>query len=38
MKKVYVNDCLLCTRVFERYKGVQDNCNALQDDPKSDGL
>lgn len=34
MKKVYGDDCLSRTRVFEWYKRFQDGRDALEDDPK----
>lgn len=35
MKKVYGDNCLSRTRVFEWYKRFQDGRDALEDDPKS---
>jgi len=34
LKKVYGDDCLSRTRVFEWYKRFQDDREALEDDPK----
>jgi len=34
LKKVYGDDCLSRTRVFELYKQFQDGREALEDDPK----
>jgi len=34
LKKVYGDDYLFCTRVFEWYKRFQDGREALEDDPK----
>jgi len=34
LKKIYVDDCLFRTRVFEWYKRFQDGREVLEDDPK----